>query len=200
MKNILVITASIFGQDGQSSQLVTRTLDKLTRQHPEARVEIRDLAKEPVPHLDAERFGAFLSAQDDPTAEQAEVLAYSDELIAEFKQADAVLLGVPMYNFGVPSVLKAYFDHIARAGVTFRYTENGPEGLLDDKPVYVLAARGGIYAGTPNDSQTPFLRSFLGFLGLKSVEFVYAEGLNMGDDSKAQALDKADNHIEALTA
>lgn len=200
MKNILVITASIFGQDGQSSQLVTKTLDKLTRQHPEARVEIRDLAKEPVPHLDAERFGAFLSAQDDPTAEQAEVLAYSDELIAEFKQADAVLLGVPMYNFGVPSVLKAYFDHIARAGVTFRYTENGPEGLLDDKPVYVLAARGGIYAGTPNDSQTPFLRSFLGFLGLKSVEFVYAEGLNMGDDSKAQALDKADNHIEALTA
>lgn len=200
MKNILVITASIFGQDGQSSQLVTKTLDKLTRQHPEARVEIRDLAKEPVPHLDAERFGAFLAAQGEPTAEQAKVLTYSDELIAEFKQADAVLLGVPMYNFGVPSVLKAYFDHIARAGVTFRYTENGPEGLLDDKPVYVLAARGGIYAGTPNDSQTPFLRSFLGFLGLKSVEFVYAEGLNMGDDSKAQALDKADNHIEALTA
>ncbi len=200
MKNILVITASIFGQNGQSSQLVAKTLDKLNRQYPDAQVQHRDLANNPVPHLDAERFGAFLAAQDEPTAEQAEVLAYSNELIAELKQADAVLLGVPMYNFGVPSVLKAYFDHIARAGVTFRYTENGPEGLLDDKPVYVLAARGGIYAGTPNDSQTPFLRSFLAFLGLKSVEFVYAEGLNMGDDHKTQALDQADNHIDALTA
>ncbi|SFL85507.1 FMN-dependent NADH-azoreductase [Marinobacter zhejiangensis] len=200
MQNILVITASIFGQNGQSSQLVTKTLNKLTRQHPDAQVTVRDLAKEPVPHLDAERFGAFLSAQGEPTAEQAAVLTYSDELIAELKRADAVVLGVPMYNFGVPSVLKAYFDHIARAGVTFRYTENGPQGLLEDKPVYVLAARGGIYSGTPNDSQTPFLRSFLGFLGLTSVEFVYAEGLNMGDDQKAQALDKADTHIDALTA
>lgn len=200
MNNILVITTSIFGQNGQSSQLVNKTLDKLTRQHPNARVTVRDLANEPVPHLDAERFGAFLSAQGEPSAEQAEVLAYSDALIAELKQADAVLLGAPMYNFGIPSVLKAYFDHIARAGVTFRYTENGPEGLLADKPVYVLAARGGIYAGTPNDSQTPFLRSFFGFLGISSVEFVYAEGLNINDEQKAKALDTAESHIDALTA
>ncbi|MCG8517563.1 FMN-dependent NADH-azoreductase [Marinobacter sp. CA1] len=200
MKNILVITASIFGQNGQSSQLVNQTLDKLTRQHPDATVTIRDLAKNPVPHLDAERFGAFLAAQDEPTADQADVLAFSDALIEELKQADAVILGVPMYNFGVPSVLKAYFDHIARAGITFRYTENGPVGLLADRPVYVLAARGGIYAGTANDSQTPFLRSFLGFLGLTSVEFVYAEGLNMGDDQKTSALDQAGTEIDALTA
>ncbi|MDV2078573.1 FMN-dependent NADH-azoreductase [Marinobacter xestospongiae] len=200
MKNILVITASIFGQNGQSSQLVNQTLDKLTRQHPDASVTLRDLAKNPVPHLDAERFGAFLAAQGEPTAEQADVLAFSDALIDELKQADAVILGVPMYNFGVPSVLKAYFDHIARAGITFRYTENGPEGLLADRPVYVLAARGGIYAGTTNDSQTPFLRSFLGFLGLNSVEFVYAEGLNMGDDQKTSALDQAGTEIDALTA
>ncbi|GAA3561508.1 FMN-dependent NADH-azoreductase [Marinobacter xestospongiae] len=200
MKNILVITASIFGQNGQSSQLVNQTLDKLTRQHPDATVTIRDLAKNPVPHLDAERFGAFLAAQDEPTADQADVLAFSDALIEELKQADAVILGVPMYNFGVPSVLKAYFDHIARAGITFRYTENGPVGLLADRPVYVLAARGGIYAGTANDSQTPFLRSFLGFLGLTSVEFVYAEGLNMGDDQKTSALDQAGTEIDALSA
>lgn len=200
MKNILVITASIFGQNGQSSQLVNQTLDKLTRQHPDATVILRDLAKNPVPHLDAERFGAFLAAQGEPTAEQADVLAFSDALIDELQQADAVILGVPMYNFGVPSVLKAYFDHIARAGITFRYTENGPEGLLADRPVYVLAARGGIYAGTANDSQTPFLRSFLGFLGLNSVEFVYAEGLNMGDDQKTSALDQAGTEIDALTA
>lgn len=200
MKNILVITASIFGQNGQSSQLVNQTLDKLTRQHPDATVTLRDLAKNPVPHLDAERFGAFLAAQGEPTADQADVLAFSDALIDELKQADAVILGVPMYNLGVPSVLKAYFDHIARAGITFRYTENGPEGLLADRPVYVLAARGGIYAGTANDSQTPFLRSFLGFLGLNSVEFVYAEGLNMGDDQKTSALDQAGTEIDALTA
>ena len=109
-------------------------------------------------------------------------------------------MGVPMYNFGVPSVLKAYFDHIARAGITFRYTANGPVGLLEDRPVYILAARGGLYAGTPNDSQTPFIRSFLGFIGLKDVHFVYAEGLNMGDNQKENSLQEAGRAIETLTA
>lgn len=108
-------------------------------------------------------------------------------------------MGVPMYNFGVPSVLKAYFDHIARAGITFRYTANGPVGLLEDRPVYILAARGGLYAGTANDSQTPFIRSFLGFIGLKNLHFVYAEGLNMGDNQKESSLEEAGRAIEALT-
>ena len=121
-------------------------------------------------------------------------------LISEVVDADVIVMGVPMYNFGVPSVLKAYFDHIARAGITFRYTASGPVGLLEDRPVYILAARGGLYAGTPNDSQTPFIRSFLGFIGLKDVHFVYAEGLNMGDDKKENSLQEAGRAIETLTA
>lgn len=200
MKNVLVITASIFGQDGQSSQLVDRTLQQLRDSHGEIQIQHRDLAAEPVPHLDAERFGAFVTEADARNRQQQAVVDYSDSLIDEVKQADILVLGVPMYNFGVPSVLKAYFDHIARAGVSFRYTENGPVGLLEDRPVYILAARGGIYAGTPSDSQTPFLRSFLGFLGLKDVHFVYAEGLNMGEDHKSKALQQADRNIATLTA
>lgn len=200
MKNILVITASIFGQDGQSSQLVTRTLEQLEASHGDLKIKQRDLAAEPVPHLDADRFGAFLTNADNRDSQQQRVVDYSDSLIEEVKQADIIVIGVPMYNFGIPSVLKAYFDHIARAGISFRYTENGPVGLLEDRPVYILAARGGIYAGTPNDSQTPFLRSFLGFLGLKDLHFVYAEGLNMGDDRKANALQQARRNIETLTA
>lgn len=200
MTNILVITASIFGQEGQSSQLVKRTLNQLQLAYGGVNVVTRDLAAEPVPHLDASRFGAFLTGADDRNDEQKRVIDYSDSLIQEIKDADVIVMGVPMYNFGIPSSLKAYFDHIARAGVTFRYTENGPVGLLEDRPVYVLAARGGIYVGTPNDSQTPYIRSFLGFLGLEDVHFVYAEGLNMGEDKKSSALKEAGKNIETLTA
>ena len=156
MKNILIITASIFGQDGQSSRLVSQTLDQLRQTYGDIQTTYRDLSAEPVPHLDAERFGAFLTNADDRDGSQQGVVDYSDLLISEVVDADVIVMGVPMYNFGVPSVLKAYFDHIARAGITFRYTASGPVGLLEDRPVYILAARGGLYAGTPNDSQTPF--------------------------------------------
>ncbi len=200
MKNILVITASIFGQDGQSSRLVDQTLDQIRQTYGDIQTTYRDLSAEPVPHLDAERFGAFLTSADDRDGSQQGIVDYSDLLISEVVDADVIVMGVPMYNFGVPSVLKAYFDHIARAGITFRYTANGPVGLLEDRPVYILAARGGLYAGTPNDTQTPFIRSFLGFIGLKDVRFVYAEGLNMGDNQKANSLQEAGRAIETLTA
>lgn len=198
MNTILIVTASMFGQNGQSSQLVSQTLEKLRAEYPDAKEVHRDLADKPVPHLDATRFGAFLTGADERSSEQNDVVAYSDALIQEIQDADVIVMGVPMYNFGIPSTLKAYFDHIARAGITFRYTENGPVGLLKDRPVYVLAARGGIYAGTANDTQTPYIRSFLGFLGLTKVEFVYAEGLNLGDDKKASSITKAHSDIDAL--
>lgn len=200
MKNILVISASLFGQDGQSSQLVEKTLEGLRQSHGEIQTVTRDLAADPVPHLDAFRFGSFLADASTRDEDQQAVVDYSDALIAEIREADILVIGVPMYNFGIPSVLKAYFDHIARAGVTFRYTANGPEGLLEDRPVYIMAARGGIYSGTPNDSQTPYLRSFLGFLGLKDLHFVYAEGLNMGEDQKERSLEEASQAIATLTA
>ena len=128
---------------------------------------VRDVAAaEPVPHLNAERFGAFITKPEERSAAQHAVVAYSDALIDELKQADVIVLGLPMYNFGVPSQLKAYFDHIARAGVTFKYTDKGPVGLLTGKKVYVFAARGGLYAGTPLDTQTSYVRDFLRFLGI----------------------------------
>jgi FMN-dependent NADH-azoreductase len=107
---------------------------------------------------------------------QHAVVAYSDSLIDELKQADVIVLGLPMYNFGIPSQLKSYFDHIARVGVTFKYTETGPVGLLTGKKAFVFAARGGVYVGTPLDTQTSYVRDFLRFLGIIDVDFVYAEG------------------------
>ncbi|MGH8764912.1 MAG: FMN-dependent NADH-azoreductase, partial [Burkholderiales bacterium] len=121
-----------------------------------------------------------------------------DGLIDELRRADTIVLGLPMYNFGVPSTLKAYFDHIARAGVTFRYTETGPVGLLTGKKAYVLATRGGLYAGTPRDTQTAYVRDFLAFIGITDVEFVYAEGLAIGEASKTASLAKARESIDRL--
>ena len=118
-----------------------------------------------MPHLDAERFGAFLSKADDRTKTQAEALHYSDALIAELKAADFLTIGAPLYNFSIASTLKAYIDHIARAGVTFRYTDKGPIGLLTGKKAYVFSTRGGVYSGTPLDLQTPYLRTVLGLPG-----------------------------------
>ena len=152
---------------------------------------MRDLAVDPVPHLDAGRFAAFLAKPEERTGEQQAVVSYSDALIDELKRADIVVLGLPLYNFGVPSALKAYFDHIGRAGATFRYTEKGPVGMLTGKKVYVFAARGGFYAGTPNDTQTPYIRAFLSFIGMSDIEFVYAEGLAISEASKQASLSKA---------
>jgi len=143
---------------------------------------------------------AFFAQPETRTPEQQAYVAESDALIEEIKQARIIVIGLPMYNFGIPSTLKAYFDQIARAGVTFRYTENGPEGLLTGKKVYVFAARGGIYAGTPLDSQTNYVRDFLGFLGMDNTEFVYAEGLNMGETAKEAALAGAKLRLTALAA
>ena len=127
-----------------------------------------------------------------------EALRYSDALIAELKAADFVTIGAPLYNFSIASTLKAYIDHIARAGVTFRYTEKGPVGLLTGKKAYVFATRGGVYSGTPLDMQTPYLRTILGFLGISDVEFVYAEGLALGLEKKEQALAKASAQADGL--
>jgi FMN-dependent NADH-azoreductase len=126
------------------------------------------------------------------------VAAFSDALIDELRAADVIVLGLPMYNFGVPSSLKAYFDHVARAGVTFRYTEKGAEGMLKGKKAYVFATRGGLYAGTPADTQTTYVRDFLRFIGIDDVEFVYAEGLAMGEAPKENALAAANRSIERL--
>jgi FMN-dependent NADH-azoreductase len=199
VKTLLKIQSSIFSDGGQTSQLSERFVAAWRTANPGGKVIVRDLAAQPVPHLDAARFGAFLSKLEERTPEQQAVASYSDALIDELRRADVVVLGLPMYNFGVPSMLKAYFDHVGRAGVTFRYTEKGPVGLLTGKKVYVFAARGGFYAGTANDTQTPYVRAFLSFIGMSDIEFVYAEGLAISEASKQQGVARANAAIDALT-
>ena len=194
MKTILQVNASILSNEGQSTRLANEFVAQLDAD----KVVVRDLASEPVPHLNAERFTAFITTKEKRTSEQEQFVAYSDKLIDELKKADVIVLGLPMYNFGVPSTLKAYFDHIARAGVTFRYTEKGPVGLLTGKKAYVFAARGGMYQGTPRDTQSPYVRDFLAFLGITDVEFVYAEGLAISEASKTSSLAQARDSLRGL--
>lgn len=200
MKTLLQLKTSLFSDQGESSGLTNRFVEHWRARHPAGRVIVRDLALEPVPHLDAARFKAFLAKPTERSAEQARIVAYSDALIDELKVAHELVIGLPMYNFGLPSTLKAYIDHIGRAGVTFRYTEAGPVGLLTGKKVRVFAARGGRYAGTPLDTESRYLRDVLGFLGMTDVEFVYAEGLAMGETVKGQSLAKAHAQIDDLVS
>src|SRR5881296_836824 len=200
VKTLLKLDTSIYSAGGQSSRLADQFVAAWRENHPTAEVITRDLARDTVPHLDAERFGSFLAKPSERSAEQQAVVDYSDALIDELKRSDVLVLGLPMYNFGVPSTLKAYFDHIARVGVTFRYTEKGPVGLLTGKKAYVFATRGGLYAGTPLDTQTAYVRDMLRFLGINDVEFVYAEGLAIGAERKAAALSEAQRAIERLAA
>lgn len=198
MNTLLQINTSLLSEEGHSSRLAHRLVRAWRSRHPEDRVIVRDLAKAPPPHLTAERVRAFATPLDARTDEQRAHAAYSDALIDELRQADIIVLGLPMYNFGVPSALKAYFDHVARAGVTFRYTGNGPVGLLGDKRVYVLATRGGAYRGTAKDTQTVYVEDFFNFVGIGDVRFIYAEGLNLGQERQHAALAEAHAQIDRL--
>jgi FMN-dependent NADH-azoreductase len=198
MKTLLQIQSSIYSDSGQSSQLAKRFVAAWRKSNPGGTIIVRDLAKEPVPHLDAARFGAFLAKPEERSPGQQAAVRYSDQLIDELKRADVIVLGLPMYNFGVPSTLKAYFDHIARAGVSFRYTDKGAVGLITGKKVYVFSARGGLYAGTPRDMETGYVREFLAFLGMTDIEFVFAEGLAISDAGRQQSITQAHAKIDRL--
>ena len=198
MNTVLHLDSSLHSAGGASSQLAAKFVETLSAAVPGTEVIHRDLARQPVPHLTAERFASFLAKPESRTPEQQAIAGQSDALIEELERADTIVLAVPMYNFGIPSTLKAYFDHVARAGRTFRYTEKGPQGLLAGRKAIVFATRGGLYAGTPRDTQTAYLREFLGFLGITDVEFVYAEGLAMGEAPRAAAVANAERAIGRL--
>lgn len=198
MTSLLQINSSIFHNDGQSSQLADQFISAWINNHQETQLVIRDLAKNPLPHLNAERAQAFVTKPDLRSAQQQKLVAESDLLINELKGAEIIVIGLPMYNFGIPSTLKAYIDYIARSGLTFRYTEKGSEGLLTGKKAYIFAARGGLYADTPLDSQTEYMKHFLGFIGITDIEFIYAEGLNISEASKNAALAAAKQQITDL--
>jgi FMN-dependent NADH-azoreductase len=199
MSNVLLIHSSVFGENSQSLGLAR---DFLKRYSHRSVIE-RALTPQTMPHLDGETFAAMGTPAGELTSSQRVAAALSDKLIAELEAADTIVLAVPMYNFSIPSTLKAWIDHVARRGRTFRYTENGPEGLLKGKRVFVLVARGGLYSnGAPAadfDFQEPYLRTVLGFLGLTKVTFIYLEGLAMGPEAADTNRGKALAEIERLT-
>lgn len=198
MKQIFLINSSINGDKGHSVQLAQQFLTELPA--GSFNLDTLDLNITPVPHLEMAEIAAWMTTAEQRSVEQQQLAAMSDDIIARIKAADVIILGVPMYNFGVPSQLKALLDRVARAGITFKYTEQGPVGLLEDKPVVIFATRGGVYQGTALDSQTPFLQTFFSFIGLKDVHFIYAEGLNMGADAQQTALIAARARLAEISA
>ncbi len=200
MNTLLHIDSSLFGDNGQSSQLARQFVQRWANGRSGARIIYRSLTQQPLPHLDETIFGSFSTPEDDRTEEQRAHVARSNRLIEELRSADLIVFGLPMYNFGVPSQLKAWMDHVARAGETFRYTENGPQGLITGKRAVIIRASGGKYAGTDMDLQTGFVRQFLAFIGITEVEFVYAEGLAMGNGERDRALAQASEQLESLVA
>ncbi len=186
MKNVLRVQASLFGADGQSSKLADRFIEDFREKHGDLRVVTRELSAESVPPLTLERFQALIAKPEERSAKEQAVADFSDALIAELKAADVIVFAVPMYNFNIPASLHNYFDHIARAGVTFRYTADGPEGLVKGKQVAVFLARGGNYG--EDHSQTTFLRQFLSFIGLDDATYFHAEGLAISDESREKSL------------
>ncbi|HYE35866.1 FMN-dependent NADH-azoreductase [Methylocaldum sp.] len=197
MATLLKINTSLM-ETGNANRLAAAFVALWRKRHPDDRVITRDLTRGPIPHLDETTLTGFFTPAEQRNPEQQAAVRLSDALIAELLAADVVVLGVPMYNFGIPSTLKAWIDHVARAGITFKYTENGPVGLIQGKQVFVLAARGGVHQGTPQDTQTGYLRNVLGFLGMTDVRFVYAEGLALGEAAKSQAEAAALGQIAGL--
>jgi len=193
---ILRLDSSLFAAQGHTTQLNAQLTQALIGQFPQAQVIHRDLTQ--LPHLD----GAFLQALHTPaeerTASQQGKVALADELIHELQQADVVLLAAPMYNFSVPSHVKSWMDHVARAGTTFRYTANGSEGLVKNKPVFVQTARGGIHQGTSRDGIEPLVRNFFSLIGITDLRFTFAEGLNLSnhkDIGWQNALRQLETHL-----
>lgn len=189
MSKVLVLKSSILATYSQSNQLADFFVEQWKAAHAGDEITVRDLAAQPIPVLDGELVGALRPSDAALTPRQQEALALSDELIAELQANDVIVMAAPMYNFNIPTQLKNYFDLIARAGVTFRYTEKGPEGLITGKRAIILTSRGGIHKDTPTDLVVPYLRLFLGFIGITDIEFVFAEGIAYGPEvaTKAQA-------------
>lgn len=198
--NILQINSSARPAASHSSRLAGEIVKRLRAAHPAAVLTLRDLGAQPHPALDEAALQALFTPADQRSAAQAARVAQDDALIAQVQAADVLVLGVPMYNFGVPAALKSWIDAIARAGVTFKYTDRGAVGLLAGKTVYVALARGGLYRDTPADTQVPYLQSVLGFLGMTDLRFVYAEGLSMGPEAEQRGLHSARAQIDTLFA
>ncbi|OOF80963.1 FMN-dependent NADH-azoreductase [Rodentibacter ratti] len=183
MSNVLVLKSSILADNSQSNKLVDYTIEKLQGDN----IVVRDLAKDPLPYFDA--IAAIAVRGEPQTEKEKQLLALSDELVSELKNADTLVIGAPMYNLNIPTQLKSYFDFIARPRVTFQYTANGPEGLLKGKKAIVLCAFGGLY--DDENLVTQYMKAILGFVGITDVQFVYAQGIGFGPEAIEKALQSA---------
>ncbi|MBE0457666.1 FMN-dependent NADH-azoreductase [Pseudoalteromonas prydzensis] len=199
MKNVLLINSSLNGEQGNSRQLSEQFIAELTKKS-ELAVTHRDLAANPLTHLTQAEMSAWMTSPSERSDEQNALATISDELVAELQNNELIVMGVPMYNFGIPSTLKAWIDRVARAGITFKYTETGAVGLVENTKVVILAARGGMYVGSDMDTQTKYLKDFFAFLGITDVAFIYAEGLNMpgAEQSKDAASKEISDYVSTL--
>ncbi|MDR0565059.1 MAG: NAD(P)H-dependent oxidoreductase [Azoarcus sp.] len=196
--NILHINSSIQGERSHSSRFADLIVERLRSQYPDAKITFRDIGSQPLPLLDPAAVGALFTPADKRTPEQAARVAQGDAIIAELQAADTVVLGIPMYNLGIPVQFKSWIDAIFRAGVTFRYTATGPEGLIKGKKVYVALSRGGVYRDTPLDAHTHYLKTALGFLGMTDLQFVFGEGVSMGEEGLRKANENVIAQVAAL--
>lgn len=197
MSRILNIISSPRGEASNSIKLANAIVDKLREKDPAAAVKVRDLTNKPFPHLEEAHLNAFFTPVENHTEADKEAIRHSNEAIQELMDADVIVIGAPMYNFGTPSVLKAWFDHIGRAGITFKYTAEGPVGLVTGKKAYIAVTTGGVYSEGPAvayDFVTPYIKTFLGFIGITDVTVVRAEGFAVAD-LQATALDKGIDSI-----
>ncbi len=200
MTHLLAVNSSPNLSSSVSRDLVMQFATSFEKQASTNTVTVRDVGKNPLPHLDETTTSAFYTPSDQLSEEQKQAISLSDTLVEEVMQADVIVVGAPMHNFGSSSHLKAYLDHIARVGRTITYTEEGPKGLLGGRKVFVVTARGGVYSKGPAshmDIQVPYLKTFFSFVGIENVTFIHAEGLNMGDDSREKAIDAAVHSISA---
>lgn len=198
--NILQINGSARQQGANSTLLADRISERLLQENPGARLQVLDLASNPVPVFDDAAITALFTPADQRNAQQQARADQSMALVKQLQQADALVLGVPMYNFGISSQLKDWIDNVSLNQVTFRYTANGPEGLLQNKRALVGFARGGLYRGTEADTQTPYFKAWLKFVGIEDVQFVYAEGLNMGDEANKAGFASAEQDLARALA
>ena len=193
MSRILYVSSSPRGSASYSNRVAARVIRELRQADPQTTVTVRDLAQDPLPHLDVDFVAATRSADGPRTERQRAILAQSDALVAELLAADIIVIAAPMINFSVTTTLKSWFDYIARAGRTFSYSEAGPKGLVTGKRVIIVSASGGIYSGenAAFDLQVPWLRNILGFLGMTDVEVIRIEGTALGAEAADKALERA---------
>ncbi len=196
-RQVLQLNSSILGDNSVSNQLLATLTERLQAAGEKLEIQQRDFSVEPVPHFDEHWLQALMTPAADRSDSQQQKVDFSDTLIAELKAADILIIGLPMYNFSVPSMLKAWNDHVARAGATFKYTDTGPVGLLENKKVFLVAAMGGVHKVGESDYLRPYMQQFLGLLGLTDISFVTASGLNMGEEPRAEGIAQAEAEIDA---